>query len=328
MAYTRRTVSRSFVSYMPMKRLEQEEYEPLLGYFRQITRFPLLSAEEELAIGKNITVFQRELSDLEQKAAGEEGEHAYQEERDALAARLLAEKNRLVTANLRLVVPVARIFRRRGLSLSDLIDEGNIGLIKAVERFDYRKRCRFSTYAAWWIRQEIVRAIGNKGWAIRVPAHIFSTIKRCHAAVKLLTQEWGREPTEEELSAYLSLPVSEVRKNLQLSQEVASLDSAIDDGQSVTRLVDLLGDGYTDEPFDAAFSADARNIVNSILAKLPKRELKILRLRFGLSGEKPLTLAETGKIMGITRERVRQIQQELIEHLRRNKRLKALRENR
>jgi len=279
-----------------------KEADPLAYYFRQISRFPLLTLQEEQSIGEKIIEIRRQIKDLE--ASGNASPQAIRD----LNSSLLNYKNQMINANLRLVVSIAKNYQHRGLSLLDLIDEGNIGLIEAVERFDYKRGCRFSTYGTWWIRQAIIKSIADKGRVIRIPIHMLNTIKKCYFTAKQLTQDLGRDPSSKELSEYMALPVSKVEEIVKFSQETTSLDTIVDDGNA-TRLADLIRDDSLVEPFEAVFSMIIQETMGDILSNLSEREMKIMQLRFGLDGEPPLTLEETGKLLGITRERVRQIQE-------------------
>jgi len=285
-----------------------KESDPLSLYFRQISKYPLLTVQEEQSIGETILRCREQMSDLEEKYKGREEESEYQEQKKNLESLLMENKNRMINANLRLVVSIAKAYQHRGQALLDLIDEGNIGLIEAVERFDYTRGCRFSTYGTWWIRQAIIKSIADKGRVIRIPIHMLNTIKKCYFVAKQLTQDLGRDPNEEELADYLGLPVSKVKEIIKLSQETTSLDAIVDDG-NMTRLADLVKDEVSKEPFEAAFSMTLQETIKDILSHLTHREMRIIQLRFGLDGEAPLTLEETGKLLGITRERVRQIQE-------------------
>ncbi|MCL2128080.1 MAG: sigma-70 family RNA polymerase sigma factor [Treponema sp.] len=284
-----------------------KETDPLALYFRQISKFPLLTVQEEQSIGEKIISLRSKLKDL---AAEREGREitGYDREKAALESALLHYKNKMIKSNLRLVVSIAKNYQHRGLTLLDLIDEGNIGLIEAVERFDYTRGCRFSTYGTWWIRQAIIKSIADKGRVIRIPIHMLNTIRKCYYVAKQLTQDLGRDPSEEELSEYLGIPATKVKDIVKLSQETTSLDTIVDDG-NLTRLADLIKDDSMTEPFEMVFSMTIQETMRDILSQLSEREMKIIQLRFGLAGEGPLTLEETGKLLGITRERVRQIQE-------------------
>jgi RNA polymerase primary sigma factor len=303
-----------------------KETDPLALYFKQISKFPLLTMEEEQVIGEKIVALRQKLRDLNLMYEAKEDEPAYKKERAMLDASLQLYKNKMINSNLRLVVSIAKNYQHRGLSLLDLIDEGNIGLIEAVERFDYTRGCRFSTYGTWWIRQAIIKSIADKGRVIRIPIHMLNTIKKCYFVSKQLTQDLGRDPSNEELSEYLGLPLSKVKEIVKLSQETTSLDTIVDDG-NLTRLADLIKDEHLEEPFDMAFSVTLQETMEDILSYLSEREMRIMQLRFGLTGEGPLTLEETGKILGITRERVRQIQEKATFKLRNLRELHELNEN-
>jgi RNA polymerase primary sigma factor len=292
-----------------------KETDSLALYFKQISRFPLLTVQEERDTGEKIMELREEL-----KQAGQDPDAT-----QALENLLLSYKNKLINSNLRLVVSIAKNYQHRGLSLLDLINEGNIGLIEAVERFDYTRGCRFSTYGTWWIRQAIIKSIADKGRVIRIPIHMLNTIKKCYFVTKQLTQDLGRDPSNEELSEYLGVSVSKVKEVLKLSQETTSLDTIVDDG-NLTRLSDLIKDESMVEPFEAVFSVTLQETMGDILSCLSEREMKIIQLRYGLDGERPLTLEETGKVIGITRERVRQIQEKATFKLRSLKELHELRD--
>jgi RNA polymerase primary sigma factor len=285
-----------------------KETDPLALYFKQISRFPLLTVQDEQSIGERIVTIRKKCRELEAEYSDNKEHDFYIKEKSALDSALLFYKNKMINSNLRLVVSIAKNYQHRGLSLLDLIDEGNIGLIEAVERFDYTRGCRFSTYGTWWIRQAIIKSIADKGRVIRIPIHMLNTIKKCYFVAKQLAQDLGRDPSEEELSDYLGIPLSKVKEIVKLSQETTSLDTIVDDG-NFTRLADLIKDESMGEPFEMVFSMTLQETMGDILTHLSEREMKIIQLRFGLAGEGPLTLEETGKLLGITRERVRQIQE-------------------
>jgi RNA polymerase primary sigma factor len=310
----------------PKKPKPVKETDPLALYFKQISKFPLLSVQDEQSIGERIVSIRNKINELEESFRENPGDRGYIKDRTALKNSLLYYKNRMINSNLRLVVSIAKNYQHRGLSLLDLIDEGNIGLIEAVERFDYTRGCRFSTYGTWWIRQAIIKSIADKGRVIRIPIHMLNTIKKCYFVAKQLTQDLGRDPSDEELSEYLGVPVSRVKQIVKLSQETASLDTIVDDG-NLTRLADLIKDDSLAEPFETVFSMTLQETMGDIISHLSERELKFIQLRFGLAGEGPLTLEETGKLLGITRERVRQIQEKATFKLRSLKELRELRES-
>lgn len=302
------------------KRLKPvKETDPLALYLKQISRFPLLSVQDEQSLGEKIVSTRQHLTDLTGQTA-DVGVEDFLRKKTSLENLLMHYKNRMINANLRLVVSIAKNYQHRGLSLLDLIDEGNIGLIEAVERFDYTRGCRFSTYGTWWIRQAIIKSLADKGRVIRIPIHMLNTIKKCYFVAKQLTQDLGRDPSPEELAEYLGFTVDKVKEILKLSQETTSLDTTVDD-DNVTRLSDLIKDETLEEPFEVVFSMALQETLGDVLEQLSEREMKIIQLRFGLTGEGPLTLEETGKLLGITRERVRQIQEKAIVKLRN---LKAL----
>lgn len=296
------------------------ENDPLTFYLFQIARFTLLNAEGEQSIGKEIQDLQTKISAL-REAIKEGVEAANQGEAiKALEQRLKDAKQEMITSNLRLVVSIAKGYQHRGLGLLDLIDEGNIGLIEAVDRFDYARGYRFSTYATWWIRQAIIKSLADQGRVIRIPVHMLNTIRKCYYASKQLTQELGRIPEIDELAKRLEMPTQKVLKVMEFSQNTASLDSAIDD-ENTTPLSDIIRDDSGMDPYSEAFSTMMKELMECVVKGLSERETIVLKLRYGLSGEASHTLEETGKVLGITRERVRQIQERALEKLRQRKEL-------
>ncbi|MDR2397303.1 MAG: sigma-70 family RNA polymerase sigma factor [Spirochaetaceae bacterium] len=321
-----RTGKASHLARSSKKSKIPRETDPLSLYFKQISKFSLLTVQEEQGLGEKIVVIRRKRAELDQAYKDREHDGNYKKERLALDNALQMYKSKMINANLRLVVSIAKNYQHRGLSLLDLIDEGNIGLIEAVDRFDYTRGCRFSTYGTWWIRQAIIKSIADKGRVIRIPVHMLNIIKKCYFVSKQLTQDLGRDPSNEELSEYLGLSIAKVKEIVKLSQEITSLDTIVDDG-NLTRLADLIKDDTQAEPFELAFSTTLQETLEAILSRLSEREMNILQLRFGLAGEGPLTLEETGHLLGITRERVRQIQEKAIFKLRGLKEIHELNEN-
>jgi RNA polymerase primary sigma factor len=251
--------------------------DPLRMYLREIGRVPLLTAAEEVSLAKRI-----ECNDLGAKAM-------------------------LIEANLRLVVSVAKRYSSRGMSLLDLVQEGNLGLIRAVEKFDYRRGYKFSTYATWWIRQAITRAIADQARTIRVPVHMVETIGRLSRVHRQLIQELGREPELSELAAEVGLTPERVREVQRIALEPLSLETPVGDGED-SELGDLVEDASVESPADAVECLLRRRDLDDALAQLTTRERKVLELRFGLGGEEPRTLEEVGGRFGVTRERIRQIE--------------------
>jgi RNA polymerase primary sigma factor len=281
------------------------DVDPLSIYLKQISRYPLLTAEQEHSLGERI----RKLRDKV------ESHRRYGKEYEELQIHLAKHKNELIRANLRLVVAIAKKYQYRGMSLLDLIDEGNIGLIEAVERFDYSRGCRFSTYGTWWIRQAIIKSLADKGRVIRIPVHMLNTIKKCYFVAKHLTQEFGRDPSNQEIATYMNMSREKVEEITGISQDTTSLDTTVDPGET-TRLAELIKDDKSEQPFETAFNLALHDTIENVLHQLTDREMKIIQLRYGLMGEGPCTLQETGSLLGITRERVRQIQEKAIAKLR------------
>ena len=292
------------------------ETDPLALYLKQISRYKLLTIGEEQEIGIRMEEIDQELDTLLQDS--EEGslvDEDYLRQKRRLEEKRKHFKNRMIQSNLRLVVSIAKKYQHRGMSLLDLIDEGNIGLIEAVDRFDYTKGCRFSTYGTWWIRQAIIKSLADKSRIIRIPIHMLNTIKKSYLVSKQLTQDLGRDPLPEEMAEYMNLPVEKIKEIMTLSQETASLDTTVDQDH-MTRLSDLIKDDHNQEPVDTVFNLSLQDTINDVLEQLSEREMRIIQLRFGLNGKNSLTLEETGKVLGITRERVRQIQEMAIAKMR------------
>jgi RNA polymerase primary sigma factor len=286
--------------------------DPLSLYLRQISRYQLLSAAEEHRLMARVSSLRGQLRRLK---AGPKRPGLRRRDVASLEAELTRHKNLMINSNLRLVVSIAKYYQHRGLSLLDLIDEGNIGLIEAVERFDHRRGCRFTTYGTWWIRQAIIKSLADKGRIIRIPVHMLNTIRKCYLMAKFLAQELGRDPSSDEIARRMRLPQSKVRDILKLSQDTSSLDSSVAEDSS-THIEDLIRDERSENSFDLVFSMALQDTIGSVLRTLSRREMRIIRLRFGLDGDGPHTLEQTGKLLGITRERVRQIQEKAIAKLR------------
>ena len=269
--------------------------DPVRMYLKEIGKVPLLSADEEVELAKRM-------------AEGDE---------DA--------KKRLAEANLRLVVSIAKRYVGRGMLFLDLIQEGNLGLIKAVEKFDYHKGFKFSTYATWWIRQAITRAIADQARTIRIPVHMVETINKLIRVSRQLLQELGREPTPEEIAAELDMPVERVREILKISQEPVSLETPIGEEED-SHLGDFIQDDNVPVPAEAAAQTLLKEQLDEVLDTLTEREQKVLRLRFGMDDGRARTLEEVGKEFDVTRERIRQIEAKALRKLRHPSRSRKLRD--
>ena len=269
--------------------------DPVRMYLKEIGKVPLLSPDEEIELAKKI-----ELGDEE-------------------------AKKKLAESNLRLVVSIAKRYAGRGMQLLDLIQEGNLGLIKAVEKFDYRKGYKFSTYATWWIRQAITCAIADQARTIRIPVHMVETINRLVRTQRQLVQKLGREATPEELAKELDMPVERVREIMKISQDPVSLETPIGEEED-SHLGDFIQDNNVEVPADAATYTLLHEQLMDVLSTLTEREQKVLRLRFGLDDGRPRTLEEVGRQFNVTRERIRQIEAKALRKLRHPSRSKILKD--
>src|SRR3989338_3122895 len=267
--------------------------DPVRMYLKEIGRIPLLTFEQEISLAKRV-----EKSDRKAKQV-------------------------LINSNLRLVVSIAKKYVGRGLTLLDLIHEGNQGLIRAVEKYDWRKGFKFSTYATWWIRQAITRAIADQARTIRIPVHMVETINKLYRISRRLIQELGREPTPEEIAEEAEMDADRVREIFKIAQEVTALEAQVGEDQE-----SFLGDFIPDEsqlsPVDAASKQLLKDHLDEVLSTLSDREARVLKLRFGLEGNKQMTLEEVGKVFGVTRERIRQIEAKALRKLKHPSRRKKL----
>jgi RNA polymerase primary sigma factor len=269
-----------------------EAPDPVRTYLKEIGGVSLLSAKDEVRLAKLI----------------EKGDQ------DA--------KNALIEANLRLVVSVAKRYMGRGLNLLDLIQEGNLGLIRAVEKFDYRKGFKFSTYATWWIRQAVSRAIADQARTIRIPVHMVDAINRVTRTQRSMVQDLGREPTSEEIGKVLELPPDKVEELLELSRETVSLEAPM--GDTEASLADFIEDEHGHQPDQIAQRKIMQEDLQKTLAGLPDRERRIIELRYGLNGNDPMTLEQVGQSFGVTRERIRQMEIRTLRRLQKFRMARAL----
>ena len=263
---------------------QNEPLDPVRNYLREIGRVPLLKSDEEYELAKKVAEGSREA------------------------------KQKLIEANLRLVVSIAKRYIGRGLPFLDLIQEGNKGLIRATEKYDYQRGFKFSTYATWWIRQAITRAIADQARTIRIPVHMVETINKVYRATRQLTQKLGYEPSAAEISQELDIPVSKVKTVFKISQGTASLQAPVgEDGDSV--LGDFIEDSVQLSPYEEASRELLKENIDEVLSSLTDREAKVLRMRFSLDGDQPHTLEEVGRHFGVTRERIRQIEAKALRKL-------------
>ncbi len=297
--------------------------DPVRMYLKEIGKVPLLTAAQEVELAKKIEAGEeasRRLQEEKEKLSREEIRVLRRQEREGQEA-----KRKLVEANLRLVVSIAKRYVGRGMLFLDLIQEGNLGLIRAVEKFDFRKGYKFSTYATWWIRQAITRAIADQARTIRIPVHMVETINKLIRVQRQLLQELGREPTPEEIAEHMELTPEKVREILKVSQEPVSLETPIGEEED-SHLGDFIEDSDAVVPIDAASFILLQEQLESVLDTLNDREKEVIRLRFGLKDGHPHTLEEVGREFGVTRERIRQIESKTLSKLRHPSRSQKLKD--
>ena len=308
--------------------------DPVRMYLKEIGKVPLLSAEEEIELAQKMeagVVATEKIAILEERMEECEDETEKEELKEEIKnlqgdVDLGSEaKKRLAEANLRLVVSIAKRYVGRGMLFLDLIQEGNLGLIKAVEKFDYRKGYKFSTYATWWIRQAITRAIADQARTIRIPVHMVETINKLIRVSRQLLQELGREPSPEEIAEEMNMPVDRVREILKISQEPVSLETPIGEEED-SHLGDFIRDENVPVPADAAAFTLLKEQLEEVLGTLTEREQKVLTLRFGLEDGRARTLEEVGKEFNVTRERIRQIEAKALRKLRHPSRSRKLKD--
>lgn len=307
--------------------------DPVRMYLKEIGKVPLLSADEEIELAQNmedgavaiekINVLKGRLDGASEEEKAEIREEIKTLQRDV--DKGADAKKRLAEANLRLVVSIAKRYVGRGMLFLDLIQEGNLGLIKAVEKFDYKRGYKFSTYATWWIRQAITRAIADQARTIRIPVHMVETINKLIRVSRQLLQELGREPSPEEIAKEMSMPVERVREILKISQEPVSLETPIGEEED-SHLGDFIKDDNVPVPADAAAFTLLKEQLEEVLGTLTEREQKVLTLRFGLEDGRARTLEEVGKEFNVTRERIRQIEAKALRKLRHPSRSRKLKD--
>ena len=300
--------------------------DPVRMYLKEIGKVNLLSSDEEIELAQAMdagNAAKEQLAELQ--AAGEEIPAEVQAELDKAIKKGERAKQRLAEANLRLVVSIAKRYVGRGMQFLDLIQEGNLGLIKAVEKFDYTKGYKFSTYATWWIRQAITRAIADQARTIRIPVHMVETINKVIRVSRQLLQELGHDPTPEEIAEEMSMPVERVREILKIAQEPVSLETPIGEEED-SHLGDFIPDEDASEPAEAASFTLLKEQLVDVLGTLTPREEKVLKLRFGIEDGRTRTLEEVGKEFNVTRERIRQIEAKALRKLRHPSRSKKLKD--
>lgn len=297
-------------------------------YLREIGKIPLLNAEEEIELAQKIVANRDELAEVQAKLAEDDLTPSERIKLETKAAKLSKPKDKMAEANMRLVVSIAKRYSGRGLDFLDLIQEGNTGLLRAVEKFDPDKGFKFSTYATWWIRQAITRAIADQARTIRIPVHMVETINKLLRTQRRMTQDLNREPTIEELAKELEMEPEKVEYVIKIKQDIQSLDAGVgrDGEEEDSTLGEFIEDEDSATPEESATSQLLKEQVQSVLSTLSDREQKIVKMRFGLGGGKSHTLEEVGQEFAVTRERIRQIEAKALAKLRKHKDAKKLHE--
>ena len=314
------------IDFSDAKYLDDVSDDSVRLYLREIGKIPLLSSEEELELAQKIVANRDELEAIREQLTDEELAVGERHKLEAKATKLSRPKDKMAEANMRLVVSIAKRYSGRGLDFLDLIQEGNTGLLRAVEKFDPDKGFKFSTYATWWIRQAITRAIADQARTIRIPVHMVETINKLLRTQRRMTQELNREPTMEELSAELELEPEKIEYIMKIKQDISSLDAGVgrDGDEEDSVLADFIEDEETISPEDSATNQLLKEQVQDVLSSLSDREQKIVRMRFGLDNGKSHTLEEVGQEFAVTRERIRQIEAKALAKLRKHKDAKKL----
>ena len=300
---------------------EVETDDPIKQYLKEIGRFPLLTAEEEADLAKKVEAGK----EAEEKLASSKKISAKERARlNKIIDTAKQARNTLSECNLRLVVSIAKRYVSRGLTFLDLCQEGNLGLMKAVDKFDWRRGYKFSTYATWWIKQSVTRAIADQARTIRIPVHMVETINKMHRAMRILTQENGREPSVKELADFLEIEENKVREIMEVERDPSSLEMPVGEEEE-SSLGDFIEDEKSLKPEEITERRMLQQDIDKVLANLSPKEATIIELRYGLHGNKPCTLEELGKIFGVTRERIRQIESAALRKMRTPARGKILR---
>ena len=306
--------------------------DPVRMYLKEIGKVPLLTAEEEIELAQKmedgvkaaetIAELQKKLEDCPEEEKAEINKQI--EEQQEIVDIGEDSKKKLAEANLRLVISIAKKYTNRGLQFLDLIQEGNIGLMKAVDKFEYRRGYKFSTYATWWIRQAITRSIADQARTIRIPVHMIETINKLVRTSRQMLSEMGREPVPEELAERLSMPLEKVRKVMKIAKEPVSLEAPVGDEED-SSLGDFIADESALQPLDSAIHSNLKETCTRILSSLTPREERVLRMRFGIGMNTDHTLEEVGQQFNVTRERIRQIEAKALRKLKHPSRSRKLR---